>query len=346
MALVFDIALVAIACGGTTTSGGTEGGAGSAATGGSADGGTGAGGSGAGGGGQGGVAATGGASGGAQGGASGSDDGGTDASPVDLATACAKYADEACTFEAKCEPFLMTWEWNGDPTRCRDGLARACRVMVGAKGSNTTVADFLGGANQTSGKSCTELLDGAAPVQFPPGDLANGEPCNVDAQCAGGACPIEVGLSCGSCHTFSKPGDSCLSNGECDFGDRCIAGKCVVPEALGQACDATHPCMQGLTCNGVCQLTAPGGPCPTGYECGGVAEGEYCDGTTCQPFSIGQPGDPCGSTLPCAGGKYCIGSAGCPPDVQVGGACTGSSDCELFTNCAAGTCAELPTSCQ
>ncbi len=336
MAAGVVLAFALVACSGSVLQRGTDAGAGS-------DGANGAAGSAAGGAGQGGSA-------GADAGSAGQGSGGKDGGAVDAATACAQYADAYCVLKLMCEPFFANWQWSSDAQRCRDVTRRWCRLSLQTDGSNTTAAWFADRAAKLDAMSCSERLYTAAGYfanAHPPGARADGAPCIIGAQCAAGYCVTPVGDACGTCYSFSKPGGACQSTSNCTPGCRCVAGSCALPAEIAHACDAGNPCMQGLTCTGgTCQITPSGGPCPTGWECGGTINGEFCSGGTCQPTSLGQPGALCTSAAPyCPGGGYCSGTT-CPAlPVLAGKACTGTADCEDLTYCDNGNCTELPNGC-
>lgn len=278
-------------------------------------------------------------------------DGGPDGSVVDATTACDMFTEAYCASRFKCEPFLTTWYFESDPQRCQDITHRWCRLSIEAHGSNTTPQWFADAAVKLQAISCTQLLYTAARYQtsdLPPGKLYDGAQCVVASQCASGVCEYDLGSACGICKTYPGLGTPCQHASDCYFPpyDHCIAGSCALGGELGHPCAASSPCMNGLTCTGgVCQITPSGGACPTYFECGGQSNGEFCNGGSCQPTTLVQPGDVCSYSSYCLGRAACAEGMTCSPAVPVGGACTTTLDCEDFSYCAGGICTEVPNDC-
>src|SRR5260221_5684001 len=114
--------------------------------------------------------------------------------------------------------------------------------------------------------------------------------CQSDAECVIKDGP---GAKCldGQC---VKPADQCSDGTQCPPNEQCVQGVCT------PACDATHPCPPGYSCDatkGVC--TGNPMPCGTGAAC---ANPEVCvEGHCVDPCG---PGDTCPVGLVCVNGGW------------------------------------------
>lgn len=119
-----------------------------------------------------------------------------------------------------------------------------------------------------------------------------GYTCAADGTCQGGPNTCDSNASCASpgyvCiagpatngGTCTKPADQCFDQSQCDAGDKCVAGKCVV------ACTTvndTH-CRDGFLCDttlGIC--ATPAKTCNVTNDCASATT--VCVGGTCVPRS-------------------------------------------------------------
>lgn len=223
----------------------------------------------------------------------------------------------------------------------RSNYVGTCLSQASAAGYDASRLDAcLGEAESTT--LCVDLLELSAPFNPSyyfggpsalatclqgPGTLAAGAGCAYASQCASARC--ESGGApggapyCGKCAAIGAPDPA--------------------PAAVGQACDATRPCVSGATCAGTCQVPgAEGEPCPiercaAGLACTGLsgeprvckrrqplgascAGGLYCQSPlwcisdTCVNVKIGKPGDDCsfttGNNVSCEDELTCMENAG------------------------------------
>jgi len=133
-------------------------------------------------------------------------------------------------------------------------------------------------ANVPGDHYCTARCDGSCPSGFHcaegaclRGDLGtDGEPCEVDAECAGGRCIVwDEGRSCSStcdpsracpdgatCEPLETGGSACrpdlgILGAECENGDECFGGICASwggQRRCSEACDVADPCPTGFEC--------------------------------------------------------------------------------------------------
>lgn len=145
--------------------------------------------------------------------------------------------------------------------------------------------------------------------------------------------PCGPGATCSSaskCVPLSKPGESCVSNGDCTTGNTCVLGKCVtgVPHSENMPCTLpTQDCNTGLFCDGstckklrkeneLCSGPAvPNGGCETGLVCGSdlKCHSTAVEGESCSP--AGSPGN-------CSDGMTCSSLSKCVPLGTDGASCT------------------------
>ena len=105
--------------------------------------------------------------------------------------------------------------------------------------------------------------------------------CDRNADCTGSGyvCIAGPSTSGGTC---TQPADQCFDQSQCDSGDKCVAGKCVVGCTT---VNDTH-CRDGFTCDtalGTC--TKPLKTCTVTNDCGGA--NTVCVGGACVPRSSG-----------------------------------------------------------
>jgi hypothetical protein len=106
---------------------------------------------------------------------------------------------------------------------------------------------------------------------------ANGCDGNTDCTGSGDVCIAGPTTSGGVC---TQPADQCFDQSQCDSGDKCVAGKCVV------GCATTADCRDGFKCDtalGTC--STPAKTCTVTKDCGGATT--VCVGGACVPRSSG-----------------------------------------------------------
>jgi hypothetical protein len=196
------------------------------------------------------------------------------------------------------------------------------------------VARGCEGLSQREPPSCQAAIEGTA---------AEGDDCELDAQCSGNQY-CKVASACpGQCAPYEQAGGKCVSNDHCASGLKCSAmGFCVAPSRKDEACQQGEPdCADGLICLGEDAAAKTPGKC-----------------LVIEDVLSGEAGDPCsldGSL--CAGGLSCeiktvLPLAGeCVPRVAAGAACRAAFPdecpddeyCQLPVNpLDAGTCTKKP----
>jgi hypothetical protein len=237
--------------------------------------------------------------------------------------------------------------------RIKPRFARVCASIFTLPGSGYTSGNIEACAQaiQSAGASCQiDTVDRGA-CATPSGTLANGAPCNTDAQCAGGWCG-RPGGSCGTCEPALAVGQSCRGMSyPCVGGATCDnngTGNCVAITYgdVGAACGTGGAqCQTGLHCDAAGHTCAgpgaAGAACLTSYEC---ASGLFCGGFgtgaasgTCT--AGGDVGAPCPhGTDDCANGKGLNCDASSQTCQQVVWARPGTP-CKDFTQpCLVGSC--------
>src|SRR6188508_2632034 len=152
----------------------------------------------------------GGAGGGAMdaGGSGGSTDAAVDAGgPSDMTPEgiCTFYADRYCEADHRCsydfDPF-----WN-DLTICRERMKLNCLSRLTYPSINDTAGRLVDCAGALTALSCERYVDfdrWPDTCTPPPGQLPDGAPCILAAQCQGNACNIGARAACGVCKTVSR----------------------------------------------------------------------------------------------------------------------------------------------
>lgn len=187
------------------------------------------------------------------------------------------------------------------------------------------------------------------------GDPCDPMPCAQGLTCAnttnGKACMQVCGIKPG------YGGKECLANDKCEGGTRCFRnssiqvclGQCTSSAdcraAGGGACSSVGNCLcqrqgdceTGYVCNfftydqrgyiGSCVPTSANRPCPTGYTCSGLTDGEYCVKDAPGNRSIGES---CDSAHKCKDGLTCFYTSSgyaCFED------CSNAQGCKLGGQC-------------
>ncbi len=167
------------------------------------------------------------------------------------------------------------------------------------------------------------------------GSDADGSPCAVDAECAGGACVVlparnEVDPArrvCGECH----PEQGCDADTTCGVelgADAALTSACGAPgrHALGERCLAEAECASGTCCAGVCSECCAGQGCSAGARCDRNSDaeqyaGEAHDGFGAALWYVSLPHQ-CDPGL----GRRAAGE-GCLTDADCGsGSCSGQGE--------------------
>jgi hypothetical protein len=299
--------LLALGCGGGSTSS-ASGGSGGAAHGG-ASAGMSSGGSTAGG--------SGGAAGSVSGGMSSSGTGGMESFATET-EACAAYIDGYCDFLARCE--------GANVDTCKKNAVGTCPDIVFAPGSSRTLEGLKGCREQIANWSCSRWAASDVPPCITPGTRQVGEPCRFHAQCESLWCTGSADM-CGVCAESAAPGGACdpmsadhpiacplgqvcigqaclpetqldlhLEPGDacdeeirfCDPKYWCDGGKCAARPAVGSACTDASRCALGAVCNPTSQKCEPapgvGQPCFDAQVQQICAPDAVCDGKLCQPI--------------------------------------------------------------
>lgn len=169
------------------------------------------------------------------------------------------------------------------------------------------------------------------------GTVAEGDPCQVDAQCAGDAfCDTSAGGTCGVCAERKANGASCSGDDDECAGRRCsAAGACRDVGQVGDGCNDDDDCAGALRCSpstDLCEVApawSVGDACqPNTSDCGFPGTDLFCDGSsnTCQQFA--DIGEACaGGVATCNFVKYEVcdengtGLCRAPVTSAEGGAC-------------------------
>jgi hypothetical protein len=194
-----------------------------------------------------------------------------------------------------------------------------------------------------------------------------GDPCEVNAECAGSTF-CEAGAACpGKCAALKEAGGACSSDDACAAGLKCSNGKCVAPAAENGACEGSTgaPCKAGLACASADGATGKAGMCKPNAAVLAAKIGDPCDplqqqlcepAATCELVSAAQAGltwkcvaryasgAPCKISVTdgCPDDEYCpVNTKSTPPKFD--GVCTKrpgpGEDCGLDTNGGPSVCA-------
>ena len=172
-------------------------------------------------------------------------------------------------------------------------------------------------ANADCGEGLAIAPDDCAEVFV--GSLQTGDPCTLDAECAGGAQCL-VGQSCpGECGPRGQEGQACTSDNRCQSELICL-----VSATSGGVC-ATQVSQQG----GVCSQTMP---CTSFFYCAGLDRSDPESTGTCEPRDAlyrGALNDACGigaASELCEVGLVCVFQEGTTGTCQEG--VTSGSPCQ------------------
>jgi len=237
-------------------------------------------------------------------------------SGVSADSACQAVAMARCTQRSMCsalpratDPGASLIRTYGDMTTCVSREALACRNGLAAPstGNSPALVEKCVAAFPTY--SCQDFFDTNPPADcVATGKLANAKACNFNGQCQSGYCQGTKNSMCGTCADPPAAGADC-STSTCWHNQRCVAQDqtCESVVSMNGACDATHPCDNGLACVGDTSTTM--GACQpagttVGAACGGTMAGcdntigLYCAGATgaktCAAITFADDGKACG----------------------------------------------------
>ncbi len=272
-----------------------------------------------------------------------------------IGDACTDYANQLCELEQSCNLLIFRNTFWGDLAACKERRKIRCDARLTAPGTNDTPARVNACVALLSKFTCDDYTDQAnwpETCEAPPGNLNDGAPCGVGAQCRGGGCFPPDNSLCGVCTTLSPVGAPC--NASCQNNLQCINGTCIAYLREGDSCRFGGPlCAFGLACIGAgagpgrCgKRLGIGASCdPMAFECND-SQGLSCDGATsrCQV----DPGRPAAGA-PCLVGQLCRADAWCNmatnrceakrrEDEPCGNFAAGAA-CLQPATCISGTCA-------
>ncbi len=200
----------------------------------------------------------------------------------------------------------------------RSDIAQQCLALIRGASCRRAMLD-----EQALETACDDVFEGKVP---------DGQPCEIDEECAGqGSCIVTAvdrrsGCPRGQCVGRTLNANACQGDHHCERGQTCIAGKCGPIPGPGEACSKPN-CRQSV-CDAekfVCRAPTPtGGACRHSSECDEwLASLCAHDGTCRKLVGAGQPcvgfGD-CSPHLRCVGGR-------CQPRKAEGEICTAEDDC-------------------
>ncbi len=252
-----------------------------------------------------------------------------------LLTACGYY-----TTQAACESFYGSINYcESARAALKDGRVRfdaalAASCVALRAGSSCAVP-----TEPTTELDCSRVFDG---------QMANGQSCLEDSDCASGSYCTSYPTTCGgTCQPRKPVGSIAERPNECEKRLGFYGGRCVTLVPPGGACSpiapeiSTQPCALWSTCDGTqCRpFRAIGQTCSTPYEC---LYGECRDGTCGAYVGLNGACRP-GNGLRCAADLTCL-SEKCVPLGGGGEACVYWSDCQRDHYCSSngagtvGTC--------
>ncbi len=264
---------------------------------------------------------------------------------------CPRYAREYCARLRICDVRSLEYFY-GDDERCDEAVRRFCDYELHAPSGGDTQETLAKCAEGVSSVDCNDWYVGlVGDACYPKGQLANGQPCGLRAQCASYFCKIPEGEPCGVCRPIPEEGDSCPDN-QCARGFVCDRfKKCRKLSRESELCADDRGCRAGLACgyDGLCHK-----PAATGDACDGTwytapgcnwRIGDGCVSGTCKKTPLKKEGEACVSRADCAGG-YCDSTTSrCVLFKSVGDRCERSSKygntCLYPGECIDGRC-EIP----
>ena len=258
--------------------------------------------------------------------------------------ACARHVrcglvDDEATCEALFRP-----PWRGTQLAALasgqvryDGVAAArCHAALAQVGCDATARDA-----RTLPAACARVFAGTVPL---------GGRCTLDEACVSGACDAPACAPSTCCAGVCEERVTALPLGAaCDATHACVdditcgeAGRCEPRALAGEPCRAEAACAFGLACIGATELQAGtcralpaiGEPCPYG-RCAEV--GATCAQGTCAPLGLG--GAPCTSGAACSPFLHCdLATRACADLPGLGARCAGAGRCAGEAWCDGTTC--------
>lgn len=248
---------------------------------------------------------------------------------------------------------------------CTTQVTASLDAQIAQPGQSMTVSDQVACVNAIVAAGCggvVGLVD-LDSICNKPGTGAAGSACQVDAQCASTSCASVSTTNappsaCGQCAaplSNVAAGGECHASPECAGGLGCIEGACATVVAIGAACDNSHFCAYGATCDATtakCKaLGGVGAACTSSSDCD-ADKGAICDpagSNKCVAITqtIVAVGQACGaSSAPsttrtsCGPEVSCIANV-CVANATSGGACdaTNGPFCGAGLQCTSGKCA-------
>lgn len=230
--------------------------------------------------------------------------------------ACMDVATARCTERSTCSslagatgPGASLIRVYGDMPTCLSREALACTNGLAAPRTGNSPAKVELCVKAFATYSCQDFFDSNPPADCAvTGSLANATTCTFNGQCTSGYCQGTKTSACGVCADPPVAGADCTGS-SCGHNQRCVAASstCQAVLSLNGACDATHPCDNGLACvgatttaTGTCQTAgaALGAACGAGMPACDGSLGLYCGGPngakTCMAIAFVGDGMPCG----------------------------------------------------
>jgi hypothetical protein len=184
---------------------------------------------------------------------------------------CSDTCIETCR-GGTCLPFMQEGARCGLDPLCGSRPQQLCNLGTCEPGLvctylSTELSSY--GSCQPTGVYCAGNMQGCGPDQIcmrpfgrciTPYSLSSGEPCTGMRQCALGLRCLLGGGSAdgGSSQRICTPAQGlCDEDSHCPWAQRCVAGQCMTPPALGAACAAPSACDPYL----ICARQADGGVC-------------------------------------------------------------------------------------
>ncbi len=241
-------------------------------------------------------------------------DGTIDEGCLGLGEACS--SDDECAFADLPERFGVGVESprSDNPVVCGDTPAgrvctRRCDPLRPRESCGSIPDPFRPGDSiAVEGAYClnTTGCDGQC-VAGEPGELALGEACTADTDCASLAC-LDPGDGTQRCLYRCQGGAGvCPTTEVCAAGEGSCGG-CVDPSIVGGRRGLGEPCATDEECNsGICFTDGELQYCSVACEgFGSCIDGFHCRGDRCARGNPGQTGDPCLTSDDCQGTRECL----------------------------------------
>ena len=288
----------------------------------------------------------------------GGDDPDTSAKPGSpLDAPMTKGAKGFCALLSQCSPTFAEIYFGSDEARCAERERSTVLDGLAQPGILVTPATLDACADEGIAGGCAELFkllggNDDPPSCKVPGKLVDGAACAYPLQCASGNCARgTTPTTCGVCAPRSAAGGACGQDTDCAYGHACAEKVCVPFGTTDATCDAKHPCLPTLRCDGTCKAPlGEGDACKnvTG-DCDLYVKGLACVGGTCQKVTFANEGEDCGVTsgrpVACSSGscKPSLLKGTCFKNAKDGEPCDSflGADCELHASCVDGKCVPL-----